>query len=627
MTYAQWLCPWENRIPFTITETSGNNLSNHQVRLDIAFLNGMKADFSDLQFTNSDGTTILDYWIELSTVSTSAIVWVEIPILNANSNTTIYLYYNNPATTSASNGPNTFVFFDDFDTFQGWSDAGTGQVVSDNTTIPGTSLLAKTTDCDPNGGFKSLGSTLDEFRLICREIRLNEGGTSCSWNRYGVENVNFNGYNIRRNADFSTNNQSFGFERRNGGTGSNSRLSNMNHPREIWYRTELRRCDATTNNLTAVLYGDDRSIIGTVNDTDQTYNSFDRITVRGGAPYYFDFIAVANFTCSDPTVFQGAIEKDVPTAICQNITVGLNNLGEVTVTPSEVDNGSSDECGIDNLTLSQTAFDCTHLGDNIVTFTATDIHGNTATCLATIKIVDLIAPVLSCPNNIVIAANLADCSAIANWTEPIPVDNCSAIISKQSHQPGTVFPLGTTVVKYQAEDASTNTVSCSFTITVENNIAPPTIMVTDTTGLNNNDGIICSGNSASLSGSAGFTSYSWSNGANTQTTSANVSDKYVLIVTDNIGCTDSAEVKVVVNPLPTAGTCNLIHDLCQQNMGGVTVQASGGLAPYIVNWIPNVGSSTTQTIANSGGQLNIINIPGGNTIDISVMDANGCKIE
>lgn len=621
------MCPWENRIPFTITETSGNNLSNHQVRLDIAFLNGMNADFSDLQFTASNGTTTLDFWIEMSTPSTSAIVWVEIPTLNANSNTTIYLYYCNPTATSASNGPNTFVFFDDFNTWQGWSNYGTGQVESDNTTIPGTSSLAKTTKCDPNGGFKPLGSTLNEFRLISREIRLNEGGTGCSWNRYGVEDANYNGYNIRRNADFASNNQKFGFERRNGGSASNARDAGMNHPREIWYRTELRRCEATTNNITAVLYGDDRSVIGTVNNTDQAYDSFDRITIRGGFPYYVDFMAVANFTCSDPTYTQGAIEKDLPTAICQNITVELDNLGEITVAPSEVDNGSSDGCGIDNLTLSQTDFDCTHLGDNEVTFTVTDLHGNTATCLVSIKIVDLLAPVLSCPDDITVPANTADCSAIVNWTEPIITDNCPDVKTDQSHQPGDIFPLGTTVVEYNAKDASGNIASCSFTITVENNLPPPTINITDNSGLNNDDGIICDGNSATLTGSAGYTSYAWSNGANTQSTSVNVAGNYVLIVKDNNGCTNTADIDVLVNSLPKAGTCNLVHDLCQQNTGGVTVQASGGLAPYVVNWTPNVGSSTTQTIPSSGGQLNITNIPGGSTIDISVTDANGCTIE
>jgi len=383
-TYAQWLCPWENRIPYIITETSGNDLTNHQVKLDIAFLSGMNADFSDLRFTTSDGTTSLDYWIEISTPSTNAIVWVEVPTLSANSKSTIYLYYCNPSATSASNGPNTFVFFDHFDTFQGWSNFGTGVVVADNTTIPGTSLIAKITECDPNGGFKPMGTTLNEFRLISREIRLSEGGSGCSWNRYGVEDANFDGYNIRRNADFANRNRQFGYERRNGGSASNTSDINLNHPREIWYRTELRRCDATTNNVTAALYEDDRSVIGTVNGTDQAYDSFDRVTIRGGRPYYIDFMAVANFTCSDPTYSQGAIEKDLPTAICQSITVSLDNDGEATITPAEVDNGSSDECGIDNMTLSQTDFDCSHLGDNRVLLTVIDLHGNTSTCITNV---------------------------------------------------------------------------------------------------------------------------------------------------------------------------------------------------------------------------------------------------
>lgn len=625
--YAQWLCPWENRIPITITETSGSNLSNHQVKLDIAFLNGMNTDFSDLQFTANDGTSTLDYWIEISTPSTSAIVWVELPTLNANSTTIIYQYYSNPTANSASNGPNTFVFFDHFDTFQGWSDYGTGTINVDDTTIPGTSLLAKLDDCDPNGGFKPLGTTLNEFRLISREIRLNQDGSGCSWNRYGLEDANFNGYTIRRNADSANNSKQFGSERRNGGNASNVFDTNMNHPRDIWYRTELRRCAATTDNLIAILYNDDRSEIGTVNNTDQTYASFDRVTVRGGRPYYIDFMAVANFTCSEPTYVIGTVEKNLPTAICQDITVELDSAGEAIIVPSDVDNGSSDECGIDSWDLSQSLFDCSHLGENEVTLKLADEHGNTTTCLATITVVDTIAPVFSCPQNIIIEANTTDCAAIVNWTTPTLRDNCIGAELDSNYDSGDVFPLGTTIVRYKATDDSGNYSSCSFSVTVESNLSAPTISVTDTSGLNNDDGIICAGSSATLSGAVGYVAYSWSNGDNTPTTTISVAGNYELTVTDNIGCINIADVDVTVNALPTAGTCNLIHDLCQENTGGITVEASGGLAPYTVNWSPNVGISTTQTILNNGGQLTITNIPGGSSLNISVTDANGCTLE
>lgn len=88
-------------------------LTNYQTKITVPYVSGMKADFSDLRFTSSDGTTELSYWIESYTASTSAVVWVKVPSLVSGSNT-IYMYYGNSSATTTSSGDNTFVFFDDF---------------------------------------------------------------------------------------------------------------------------------------------------------------------------------------------------------------------------------------------------------------------------------------------------------------------------------------------------------------------------------------------------------------------------------------------------------------------------------------------------------------------------------
>ena len=64
------------------------------------------------RFTTSDGTTLLPYWIE-SWCSPAATIWIRNPV--AAGSTAIYLYYGNAGATSASNGSNTFEFFDDFE--------------------------------------------------------------------------------------------------------------------------------------------------------------------------------------------------------------------------------------------------------------------------------------------------------------------------------------------------------------------------------------------------------------------------------------------------------------------------------------------------------------------------------
>jgi hypothetical protein len=71
-------------------------------------------DFSDIRFTSSDGTTLLDHWQESKVNSDNAVFWVEVSDDISTNPATIYIYYGSVGQTSASNGANTFPFFDDF---------------------------------------------------------------------------------------------------------------------------------------------------------------------------------------------------------------------------------------------------------------------------------------------------------------------------------------------------------------------------------------------------------------------------------------------------------------------------------------------------------------------------------
>ncbi|MFA6436637.1 MAG: DUF2341 domain-containing protein [Candidatus Paceibacterota bacterium] len=71
-------------------------------------------DFDDIRFTDDTGNTELDYWLESKTDSDNALFWVEFNSIGTTT-TTFYMYYGNAGASSASNGPNTFPFFDDFD--------------------------------------------------------------------------------------------------------------------------------------------------------------------------------------------------------------------------------------------------------------------------------------------------------------------------------------------------------------------------------------------------------------------------------------------------------------------------------------------------------------------------------
>jgi len=156
-----------------------------------------------------------------------------------------------------------------------------------------------------------------------------------------------------------------------------------------------------------------------------------------------------------------------PIAVCQNITVQLDASGNATIVASDIDNGSSDNCGIASMSLDITSFDCTDLGPNTVILTVEDICGNQATCNATVTVVDIEPPVISsCPADITVTADTSYCGAVVSWIAPTATDNCSVVVTS-THNPGDTFTVGTTTVTYTATDAAGLTDQCSFDITVD----------------------------------------------------------------------------------------------------------------------------------------------------------------
>ncbi|TBV25653.1 hypothetical protein DMZ43_12005 [Meridianimaribacter sp. CL38] len=83
------------------------------------------------------------------------------------------------------------------------------------------------------------------------------------------------------------------------------------------------------------------------------------------------------------------VDNEAPNVICQNLSLQLNpTTGLATITANDIDNGSTDNCSISNMTLSQTTFDCNDIGTNTVTLTVTDGSGNSDSCTATVTITD-----------------------------------------------------------------------------------------------------------------------------------------------------------------------------------------------------------------------------------------------
>ena len=52
----------------------------------------------------------------------------------------------------------------------------------------------------------------------------------------------------------------------------------------------------------------------------------------------------------------------------------------------DIDNGSSDNCGISDIQISQTQFTDEHVGENIISLTVTDNYGNISSCDAIVTV-------------------------------------------------------------------------------------------------------------------------------------------------------------------------------------------------------------------------------------------------
>src|SRR5205823_11634214 len=64
-----------------------------------------------------------------------------------------------------------------------------------------------------------------------------------------------------------------------------------------------------------------------------------------------------NGNSSTCTATVTVVDSVPPMAVCQDLTLQLDATGHGTITPAQINNGSSDASGIGSLSLSQTNFD------------------------------------------------------------------------------------------------------------------------------------------------------------------------------------------------------------------------------------------------------------------------------
>ena len=238
-----------------------------------------------------------------------------------------------------------------------------------------------------------------------------------------------------------------------------------------------------------------------------------------------------------------------PTPVCRDITVFLGSDGTVSIPADTLDGGSYDACNQTDFTVtaSRTTFHCEDIGPVEVLFTVSDADGNQASCTATVTVEDGPMKIYNTPENITVAAQDDNCSAVVYWTEPHT--NCRATLTA-SHHPGDRFSLGSTIVNYVANDGDGIPVVASFVVTVTTDLAVTGVQATDATCEGATDG----GAALDISGGKLPYVYDWdTDGTGDFDDPRHLSELGVgtatVLVQDAAGCQVSATVEVTSKPV------------------------------------------------------------------------------
>jgi hypothetical protein len=307
-----------------------------------------------------------------------------------------------------------------------------------------------------------------------------------------------------------------------------------------------------------------------------------------------------------------------PSNISSNNTVGSCGAAITYATPVGADNCTP--------TTSQTAGLASGAtfpaGTTTNTFTVSDGAGNTASCSFTVTITDTQSPTFTtCPNNLTVSGPFNACSAIVTWLTPVAADNCGTPSTSSTHASGNTFPTGTTTVTYTATDGAGNTGTCSFTVTVNDNITPiaqcqgvtltldafgngSTTAAAVNNGSTDNCGIVFQGLSQ--------TAFNCSDlGANT----------VMLTVTDAAGNSGTCTAIVTVVPSAVSATISADTATCGYNVscaggsdGVAHVTASGGCPSYTYLWSSGAATATATGLTAGTHTVTITDLTGSSQV-------------
>ena len=136
----------------------------------------------------------------------------------------------------------------------------------------------------------------------------------------------------------------------------------------------------------------------------------------------------------------------------------------------------SDNCGTPNVGLSAGPNPEGELpvGENRLTYLATDGAGNTATCTYKVRVEGKEALKVNCPADIVVEAGKKTCGAVVSFVEPTVQGTFSGalVVLKEGLSPGKEFPIGETRQVYEISGGDGQKGECRFKVKVTDKEKP-----------------------------------------------------------------------------------------------------------------------------------------------------------
>lgn len=175
------------------------------------------------------------------------------------------------------------------------------------------------------------------------------------------------------------------------------------------------------------------------------------------------------------------VDYTPPVIQAKDVTLRLDENGRATLSAEGLISGVSDNCGIGNVSASQTEFSCEHLGQNQVFITAEDVRGNRSTAMVTVTVQDSIPPVISTQNISLYLDAAGKATLTAEQVDAGSRDNCALVNLSIDRETFDCNDIGEQRISFTATDAAGNFSEASVIVSVRDTLAPVVLALDDIT--------------------------------------------------------------------------------------------------------------------------------------------------